>query len=101
MADLGQRFFCHQCNVEIPRIAADFTCPTCNSGKTPGFVVTLKLFSLSLSQALLRSWLLARVQEAEQEEEQGDLARMMTAMVMSSTTWARSSDLWSPSCRAY
>ena len=49
MADLGQRFFCHQCNVEIPRIAADFTCPTCNSGKTPGFVVTLKLFSLSLS----------------------------------------------------
>jgi len=32
MAEVGQRFFCHQCNVEIPRIAADFTCPTCNSG---------------------------------------------------------------------
>jgi len=27
-----QRFFCHQCSVEIPRVAADFTCPTCNSG---------------------------------------------------------------------
>eukprot|EP00092_Neocalanus_flemingeri_P005537 GFUD01005967.1.p1 GENE.GFUD01005967.1~~GFUD01005967.1.p1 ORF type:complete len:442 (-),score=152.13 GFUD01005967.1:334-1659(-) len=32
MADVDQRFFCHQCSVEIPRIAADFTCPTCNSG---------------------------------------------------------------------
>merc|ERR1719219_960555 len=34
MADAGvvQRFFCHQCSVEIPRIAPDFTCPTCNSG---------------------------------------------------------------------
>jgi len=32
MADVEQRFFCHQCSVEIPRIAADFTCPTCNSG---------------------------------------------------------------------
>ena len=33
MADVDQRFFCHQCSVEIPRIAADFTCPTCNSGE--------------------------------------------------------------------
>jgi len=32
MAEVDQRFFCHQCSVEIPRIAADFTCPTCNSG---------------------------------------------------------------------
>lgn len=32
MADVDQRFFCHQCSVEIPRISADFTCPTCNSG---------------------------------------------------------------------
>jgi len=32
MADVDQRFFCHQCSVEIPRVAADFTCPTCNSG---------------------------------------------------------------------
>jgi len=32
MADVAQRFFCHQCSVEIPRISADFTCPTCNSG---------------------------------------------------------------------
>jgi len=32
MADVEQRFFCHQCSVEIPRVAADFTCPTCNSG---------------------------------------------------------------------
>ena len=34
MADVAQRFFCHQCSAEIPTIAADFTCPTCNSGKT-------------------------------------------------------------------
>jgi len=27
-----QRFFCHQCSVEIARIAPDYTCPTCNSG---------------------------------------------------------------------
>ena len=58
MADVEQRFFCHQCSVEIPRfvsvwfkwhnrfsmikrpplkihsrVAADFTCPTCNSGE--------------------------------------------------------------------
>ena len=33
MADVAQRFFCHECSIEIPRIAADFTCPTCNSGK--------------------------------------------------------------------
>jgi len=32
MADVEQRFFCHQCSLEIPRVAADFTCPTCNSG---------------------------------------------------------------------
>jgi len=32
MADVDQRFFCHQCSVEIPRISPDFTCPTCNSG---------------------------------------------------------------------
>jgi len=32
MADVEQRFFCHQCSAEIPRISADFTCPTCNSG---------------------------------------------------------------------
>jgi len=32
MADVAQRFFCHECSIEIPRIAADFTCPTCNSG---------------------------------------------------------------------
>ena len=32
MADVEQRFFCHQCSMEIPRVAADFTCPTCNSG---------------------------------------------------------------------
>ena len=32
MADVDPRFFCHQCSVEIPTIAPDFTCPTCNSG---------------------------------------------------------------------
>lgn len=32
MADTDQRFFCHQCSVEIPSISQDFTCPTCNSG---------------------------------------------------------------------
>lgn len=32
MADIDQRFFCHQCSVEIPTISPDFTCPTCNSG---------------------------------------------------------------------
>ena len=39
---------------------------------------------------------------AESEEEEGELvvsAMTMTVMVTSSTTWARSSDLWSPSCR--
>lgn len=29
---MDQRFFCHHCSVEIPRIEADYTCPTCNSG---------------------------------------------------------------------
>ena len=40
---------------------------------------------------------------AESEEEEGELvvlAMTMTVMVTSSTTWARSSDLSSPSCRA-
>jgi E3 ubiquitin-protein ligase RNF115/126 len=32
MAEEAQRFFCHECSVEIPRVAADFTCPDCNSG---------------------------------------------------------------------
>jgi len=32
MAETEQRFFCHQCSTEIPRISQDFTCPTCNSG---------------------------------------------------------------------
>lgn len=29
---MAQRFFCHQCSVEIPRVGPDFTCPTCQSG---------------------------------------------------------------------
>ena len=32
MADVEMRFFCHQCSRNIPRVAADYTCPTCNSG---------------------------------------------------------------------
>lgn len=32
MADVAQRFFCHECSVEIPSVGPDFTCPTCNSG---------------------------------------------------------------------
>jgi len=32
MADVVQRFFCHECSVEIPNVGPDFTCPTCNSG---------------------------------------------------------------------
>ena len=34
MADSGGggRYFCHQCNVEIPRVSEDFCCPVCNSG---------------------------------------------------------------------
>ncbi len=27
-----QRFFCHQCSLEIPTVGPDFTCPTCRSG---------------------------------------------------------------------
>ncbi|XP_023324890.1 E3 ubiquitin-protein ligase RNF126 isoform X2 [Eurytemora carolleeae] len=34
MADSGGggRYFCHQCNVEIPHVSEDFCCPVCNSG---------------------------------------------------------------------
>jgi len=32
MAEVAQRFFCHECTVEIPRVSPDYTCPTCNSG---------------------------------------------------------------------
>jgi len=28
----AQRYYCHQCSVEFPQVASDFTCPTCNSG---------------------------------------------------------------------
>ena len=47
MADVDQRFFCHQCSVEIPRISPDFTCPTCNSGTAGVIFHSCDSFSLS------------------------------------------------------
>ena len=32
MAEVVQKYFCHQCSVEVPTVGPDFTCPTCRSG---------------------------------------------------------------------
>ena len=47
MADSGGggRYFCHQCNVEIPRVSEDFCCPVCNSGFIGKFPETLFVYS--------------------------------------------------------
>ena len=96
MADVEMRFFCHQCSRNIPRVAADYTCPTCNSGdECRGHPDKKYMLNKSFYQGLLKN--LAK--------EQGhQLARLTTTMrsirnnLSYSMTSAKFSDPWSQFC---
>ena len=90
MADVEMRFFCHQCSRNIPRVSADYTCPTCNSGER--YKGRRDKSCIAFFQGLLRN--LAR----EQGRQVDRLTIIMRIIRMVSMTSARCSALWSTSC---